>query len=398
MSEATNNQVARLDEESISERFDVISDPIRIVGMGGWQLDLLTNRYRWSEELFGIYELDPTQIVASEEVLRSLIHPEDANLFQALLDQARSGSVASADIRVITASDQVKTVHMRAKAFFDQAGSPLRLAGTVEDITTRYAAEQALRNSEQRYRELMDSIPEPLVVYDIEGKAIYLNPAFERVFGWKAQELIGKRIDFVPEESLSETLEAIRLIFSTRHSHSFESRRRTKNGEVLDVTISATARRDHEGETEGMLVVLRDITAEKRMQLHLLDMQRAIVAELSTPLMPISDEVLVMPLIGAIDSSRAQQITERLLEGVSGRRARVVILDITGVNVVDTQVANAILQTAQAVRLLGAEVIITGIGPEIAQILVGLGMDLGNIVTRSTLQSGISYAARYIKR
>jgi anti-anti-sigma regulatory factor len=120
--------------------------------------------------------------------------------------------------------------------------------------------------------------------------------------------------------------------------------------------------------------------------------QQAALQELSTPLMAISDSAMVMPLVGAIDSGRAQQIIETLLEGVSAHRASVAIIDITGVSVVDTQVANALLRAAQAVKLLGAQVVLTGIRPEIAQTLVGLGVDLGGLITRSTLQAGIAFA------
>jgi rsbT co-antagonist protein RsbR len=122
--------------------------------------------------------------------------------------------------------------------------------------------------------------------------------------------------------------------------------------------------------------------------------QKAILRELSTPLIPISDDVMVMPLIGAIDSARAQQIIEALLEGIAANTTRFVILDITGVPLVDTQVANALVQGARAVRLLGAQVVLTGIRPEVAQTLVGLGVDLRNITTLSTLQSGIAYALK----
>jgi anti-anti-sigma regulatory factor len=120
--------------------------------------------------------------------------------------------------------------------------------------------------------------------------------------------------------------------------------------------------------------------------------QQAALQELSTPLMAISDSAMVMPLVGAIDSNRAQQIIETLLEGVSSHRARVAIIDITGVSVVDTQVANALLRAAQAVKLLGAQVVLTGIRPEIAQTLVGLGVELSGLITRSTLQAGIAFA------
>jgi rsbT co-antagonist protein RsbR len=99
-----------------------------------------------------------------------------------------------------------------------------------------------------------------------------------------------------------------------------------------------------------------------------------------------------MPLVGAIDSARIQQIMETLLEGISDHQAEIAILDITGVQVVDTQVADGMIRAAQAVRLLGAEIVLTGIGATMAQTLVNLGADMSNITTRGTLQGGIAYA------
>jgi rsbT co-antagonist protein RsbR len=147
------------------------------------------------------------------------------------------------------------------------------------------------------------------------------------------------------------------------------------------------------------IAIVHDLTERKRaaeerarLQDQIIQAQAATLAELSTPLIPISDEVVVMPLIGALDDQRMQQVLEALLHGVEQRRARMAILDITGVPVVDTHVANGLILAAQAVRLLGARVILTGIRPEVAQTLVGLGVNLGDLITHSTLQSGIAYA------
>jgi rsbT co-antagonist protein RsbR len=123
--------------------------------------------------------------------------------------------------------------------------------------------------------------------------------------------------------------------------------------------------------------------------------QKEALRELSTPIIPISDTVMIMPLIGTIDTARAQQVIETLLEGVAASRIRTAIIDITGVLLVDTQVANVLIQAAQAVKLLGAQVVLTGIRPEVSQTLVGLGIELRGIVTQSTLQSGIAYAIRH---
>lgn len=149
----------------------------------------------------------------------------------------------------------------------------------------------------------------------------------------------------------------------------------------------------------GRVWSFRDVTARvaaeqehTHMQAQVIAMQSAVLLELSTPLIPISDQIVVMPLVGTVDAHRARQITETLLSGISTHRFQLAILDITGVAVVDTHVANTVLQCAQAVRLLGAQVVLTGIRPEVAQLLVGLGLDLSGVVTRSTLQTGIAYA------
>lgn len=134
------------------------------------------------------------------------------------------------------------------------------------------------------------------------------------------------------------------------------------------------------------------------LQQQVIDSQQAAIRELSTPLIPLAHNVVLMPLIGSIDSSRAQLVMETLLEGVAHYQADTVILDITGVSVVDTQVANAFIQAAQAVRLLGARVILTGIGPAMAQTLVHLGVDLSTLETRGSLQSAVVEALHQEQR
>ena len=157
--------------------------------------------------------------------------------------------------------------------------------------------------------------------------------------------------------------------------------------------------RDDQGRLVGILGVAIDITdrvrmeaEHKRLQEQFIAVQAAALAELSTPLIPITRDTVVLPLIGTVDAARAQRVLETLLAGIATTRARVAILDITGVSRLDAQVTDCLLRAARAVRLLGAEVVITGIQPAVAQALVGLGVDLGALVTRGTLESGISWA------
>jgi rsbT co-antagonist protein RsbR len=144
---------------------------------------------------------------------------------------------------------------------------------------------------------------------------------------------------------------------------------------------------DASGKIAYILTVSQDITERKQREEQHLSMM---LAELSTPMLTISDTTVVIPLIGLIDSYRIQQMMTTLLEGVAETRARNVIIDITGVPLVDTQVADTLLRAAQSVRLLGAQIILSGIRPEVAQVLVSLGIDFSHIPTRSTLQSAIA--------
>jgi anti-anti-sigma factor len=148
--------------------------------------------------------------------------------------------------------------------------------------------------------------------------------------------------------------------------------------------------------------VLRSVMDTHRMQLQIqaemIATQQQLIRELSTPLIPVSDAVMIVPLIGAINTARATQITEAVLDAVSRQHTRILIIDITGIAVVDTSVINYLLQMAQAAQLLGTTVLLVGISPEVAQTIVHLGVDLSRIVTRSTLQAGLEYAARKAQR
>jgi anti-anti-sigma regulatory factor len=131
-----------------------------------------------------------------------------------------------------------------------------------------------------------------------------------------------------------------------------------------------------------------------RLQEEVIRIQAAMLDELSTPVIPLTNRIMVMPLIGSMDTRRAEQILTNLLNGVSEHGAEIVIIDITGVAIVNTSVAVTLINAAQSIRLLGAQAVITGIRPEVAQTLVATGVDLKAIVTAGTLQSGIAYAVR----
>jgi rsbT co-antagonist protein RsbR len=124
--------------------------------------------------------------------------------------------------------------------------------------------------------------------------------------------------------------------------------------------------------------------------------QQEAIRELSTPVLQIRDRMLLLPIIGVIDTPRARLITDRLLRAVRASRAKVVVMDVTGVASIDTKVANHLIQTVAAAKLIGASVIVTGLSSGVAQALVALGLDLGKFNTAGDLQGGIEEAERLL--
>jgi PAS domain S-box-containing protein len=136
--------------------------------------------------------------------------------------------------------------------------------GIARDITKSKRMENALKKSEERYRLLLESLPDPIVLYDMKGRVIYVNPSFEQTFDWSNRELVGNRIDFVPEENRPETRSAIEKALKDEKVKLFETKRLTKRGELLDIQLSTSGYLDKEGKASGIVAILRDISDIKR--------------------------------------------------------------------------------------------------------------------------------------
>ncbi|HEY0601574.1 MAG TPA: STAS domain-containing protein [Herpetosiphonaceae bacterium] len=250
---------------------------------------------------------------------------------------------------------------------------------------------------------LLKNIPMSITAYDVVSRSdvrlIYSNQDAAATAGLAQDQIIGRRLeDYLLPQEAAHAYKRFQACLDTGAPVQVEDTYTFPNGE-FHMELTYIPLRDDKGTISQVLLIVQNMTErkqrledEQQRQAELIEQQAATLAELSTPLLAISESTVVMPLIGAIDTRRVQHIMDTLLSGVADRRARTVILDITGVSVVDTQVANALIQSAQAVKLLGAEAVLTGIRPEVAQTLVQLGVSLQGVVTRGTLQDGIAYA------
>jgi len=257
----------------------------------------------------------------------------------------------------------------------------------------------ALRARYHLVASVVDNSPSIIFAKDVEGRYTLVNKGAVGFFGVPQEQIVGKRDGaFFPPDVTAAIVATDLEIMASGEAVTFEEEVPKDGGSLIALTVKFPIY-DESGAIAGICGVSTDVTAHRRgevertvLQEQVIEAQQATLDELSTPLIPIAAGVLVMPIVGSIDNLRAEQILETLLEGIVERRAHTAILDITGVRVVDTLVASGLVGAARAVRLLGARVLLTGIRPEVARILVELDADLTGVVTLGTLESGIAYA------
>ena len=237
----------------------------------------------------------------------------------------------------------------------------------------------------------------------------FINPAVAHVFGYPPEAFLQNPTlwfeSIHPDDR--ERVERFLPQIVGQGAAEIEYRVIDSHGQIHWLHDRGLLARNAEGIPIRIDGIATDITARKQAQeaqiLRLqqeetIRIQEALLRELSAPILPIDRHILVMPLIGMINERRAQHILEMLLTRIAMDQAETVIIDITGIPMVDTYVANGLMHAAQAASLIGVQVVFTGIRPEVAQILVTLGIDLSRMVTLSTLERGIAYARQQIAR
>jgi PAS domain S-box-containing protein len=242
---------------------------------------------------------------------------------------------------------------------------------------------------------LVESVKEYAIIFiDPEGKVLTWNSAAERLKGWTAGEIIGQHFSrFYPEEDNARGKTDFELKAAEKEGR-FEDEgwRVRKNGTRFWANVVITAIRGADGKLKGFGKVTRDLSERRAAEERAKKQAQEIFEMAVVPVVQVWDGIVLAPLIGTLDSQRTQQLMERLLHRVTETSSPVALLDITGVPTIDTQTAQHLIETISAVRLLGAQVILTGVRPTIAQTLVHLGIDLSNVTTRSSLSAGLKVA------
>ena len=262
------------------------------------------------------------------------------------------------------------------------------------------AAAQPSSDTQELVRLLIDNIRDyAIITLDSRGCVLSWNTAAERLKGWKADEIIGQHFSrFYPPEDLQNGKTEIELRVASQDGR-FEDEgwRVRKDGSRFWANVIITALRDSEGRLRGFGKITRDLTARREAEEKIHRQSQEILEMAAVPVVQVWDGILLVPLIGTLNSQRTQQLMDRLLNRVMETSSPVALLDITGVPAIDTQTAQHLIETIAAVRLLGSEVVLTGVRPSIAQTLVHLGIDLSNVSTRSSLSAGLRTALELLE-
>jgi PAS domain S-box-containing protein len=242
---------------------------------------------------------------------------------------------------------------------------------------------------------LVDSVREySILTLDPKGHVTTWTPAAERIKGYQAGEIIGKHFSLFYTKEDVESGKCERELETAARDGRFaeENWRIRKDGSRFWASVVITALRDGKGHLKGFGKVTRDLSDRKLAEERIRQQSKDVLEMATVPVVQVWEGILLVPIIGMLDSSRTQQLMERLLQRLTETASQVAVLDITGVPTIDTQTAQHLIETIKAVRYIGAEVVLTGVRPVIAQTLVHLGVDLSAAATRASLAAGLRVA------
>jgi len=244
-----------------------------------------------------------------------------------------------------------------------------------------------------KYEAIINAIDKSqgIIEFNMDGTIVNSNANFLNVLGYTLEEVKGKHHRIFCEKSYASSPE-YKQFWEKLNRGEFDSgeyKRIGKNGREVYIQATYNPILDLNGKPMKVLKIATDVTEKKRLDEER-SKQAALIMEMSTPVMRLWDHILLLPIVGLVDSKRVQLIMETVLQKIVDYQTKVIIIDIQGVPSVDSAVANHLIKVTKATKLMGCTCIVTGISPEISQSLVNLGLELTDILTQSTLKDGVA--------
>jgi rsbT co-antagonist protein RsbR len=389
------------------------------------RLDPRTRRGPWiyiDAKAAELYDVPEAELLAEPTSVLQRVLPEDRARAVALM--ARSAEALDPVVwsgRVVRRAGDLRWIEVHT-AYEIEADGMIVMYGQVFDITERKRLEQALRDSEETrrkadalHRAVLRALPVGVMVANQAREMLIYNPAQRRMMGGIATaedgNLTGVNGVFMADGETPLPMEESGLVRALRGEELEEEvviRNRRIDAPLRQHVIWRSLR-DESGGVYGALGVTQDITSQRALETELVERNaqlaeseeaktqlierlRDSIEELSTPILEVWDDVLVMPIIGVVDARRAADMAQRLLIEVARSQASFVIVDLTGVEIVDITTADNLLKLVRKVEVVGARCVLTGIRPSVAEMLVDIGVDFERLTTLRNLKHGLREA------
>ncbi len=299
--------------------------------------------------------------------------------YEAFWNRLRAGEAFSAEYKRIGKDGREIWLQASYHPILGADGAPTSVMKSAIDVT-------ASRKLSAEARSKIEAIDrsQAVVEFSLDGKILTANPNFLQIFGYSLADLQGKPHQVLCPPGVAQSASYAAFWQKLRQGEfvAGEFRRVASDGRAVWLHASYNPIFDADGKLVKVVKFASDITEN----VEALSRERL---EMSTPVTEVWDGVLLAPIVGVIDSKRSTEVMNRALSSIVKHRAATLVLDITGVTVVDTAVASHLIKVAKAAALLGCRAILTGVSPAIAQTMVELGIDLGSVQTTSTIKSAL---------
>jgi methyl-accepting chemotaxis protein len=332
-----------------------------------------------NENFLRIFGYEAKEIVGQHHRLFCDADYAASEAYTELWKTLASGEFHAAEFKRLAKDGKQLWLRASYNPVLDEAGKPVRVIKFATDVT---AAKLQIAEYEGMVRAI--SRAQAVIEFELDGTIIKANENFLRIFGYSLDEVVGKHHRMFCDPGYAESPDYAQfwLKLGRGEYEADEFKRITRDGAEVWLQASYNPIMDADGKPIKVVKFASDISAEvQKRSLALLEM--------STPVTKIWDGVLFAPIVGIVDSKRSVDIMNKALSSIADTRASTLLLDIGGVAIVDTAVANHLIKIARAAVLMGCKTIISGISPAIAQTIAELGIDLGAIQTTSTIESAL---------
>lgn len=254
-------------ERELMENRRLLEESQLLAHLGSWEWHIDTNANVWSDEMFRIFGHEPGAMVPSYDVFSKALHPDDKERVLGAVHRAVEEDLPyAADYRIIRPDGSERIVHATGNMHRDKKGRPLRMVGAVLDITEQKRSEEELKEALTKLSALIEASPIAITFLDVNGDVILWSPAAERIFGWKAKEVIGQRNPIVSSEKKSEFEENLRRVLAGKTIDNVEVKRNRKDGSAIDISLSVVPLRDATGRISGVAGLMTDVTDRKEAE------------------------------------------------------------------------------------------------------------------------------------